>query len=73
MSNPALWWQSMETMETAPRDEEIPLLVWDGNFYHVVTWFGGADSDPNLHWFNGDVFVRPTHWMQLPEPPISVE
>ena len=58
-------WQPISTAPTDDEDREI--LVWDGSGCDVVRiwwWDGGKPV-----WFNGDVVVKPTHWMPLPSPP----
>ena len=60
-----------QPIDTAPRGEDIPIMVWDGKQCAIVTRLGDsgwiiADS----YGFNedGEVFDV-THWMPLPEGP----
>ena len=57
-----------QLIETAPRDG-TEFLAWDGSGYHVVYSHEFELSNGNHAWFNGDVYVKPTHWQPLPDPP----
>lgn len=60
-------WISVE--EKLPTDNEY-YLISDGNLMHVATYEGGNSRGYRGHyWDNGDIFVKPTHWMKLPEFP----
>lgn len=51
-------------MTTAPQDG-TEILIWDRvGFVDVAFW-----NPISLRWTNGDVDLKPTHWMPLPEPP----
>lgn len=62
-------WRSIST---APRDE-VPKLGYGPNGFDILIWplllEETADHYSNGRWFNGDVYVEPTHWMPLPAPP----
>lgn len=62
-NNPHEW----RPIETAPTDDEHPILTWDGNSFDVceVGWW----NDDKPAWFNGNIVIAPSHWMPLPEPP----
>lgn len=64
-------------IEAANRTGSAPdILVYDdtGNF-HVVTYYGNEEGDGTGEhdWFNGDVYVTPTHWMPLPAAPQAAQ
>lgn len=61
-----------QLIETAPRDEESEVLIYDPEHgIRVALWYGpdipnewiGADEQAN------HVTYTPTHWMPLPEEP----
>lgn len=53
-----------QIITTAPQDG-TEILIWDRlGFVDVAFWHPIA-----LRWTNGDVDLKPTHWMRLPEPP----
>jgi hypothetical protein len=60
-----------QPIETAPRDGMPVLLGFPCNFHAMVghceegVW-GELDSDFGFEPFS----VKPTHWMELPEPPV---
>lgn len=62
-----------QPIETAPTDVALDkgYLLWDGRQTHIgaVWWF--EDNERQIPaWFNGEYRIRPTHWMELPEPPV---
>jgi Lar family restriction alleviation protein len=70
-----------QPIETAPKDENTPILVYaPGSGYYVVTWenfdsstVGWWHVDDNKH---GPYALRgesPTHWMPLPSRPAAFE
>lgn len=67
--NPAPKFGQWQPIETAPADGTEFLAFSDGSY--DVAWCGRDKEDGSPNWFNGDVSVRPTHWMPLPEPPKS--
>jgi hypothetical protein len=58
-----------EPIKTAPRVGEF--LVWTvaGDVAVVYADIFMDCEDGSREYFNGDVFVTPTHWMPLPRPP----
>lgn len=62
------------TMESATKDGS-PVLAWvhDETYpmhqpYHVVTWHNGAWTREGDDY---NIYVEPTRWMPLPEPPTA--
>jgi len=55
-------------IETARRDDDEYILVWDGLSHHVARWFYDT-PDGHPKWFNGDVMVDATHWRPIPTGP----
>lgn len=70
---PKMFGNGWRPIETAPKCTEIPILVWTGNTYEVVTNHGFQFEDGREAWFNGDVYVQPTHWQPLPPHPTEKE
>ena len=54
-------------IETAPKDEDQEILVYDG-YRCQVAWIGWHDEGRPVY-FNGDCSVSANYWMPLPEPP----
>lgn len=78
--------EGWKPIETAPRDQR-DLLLWgqtagevggiNAGSAHVVGYFTGHGDYPGFHWRATEtdayaVWVKPTHWMPLPNPPLSV-
>lgn len=58
-----------QPISTAPKDG-TEFLAWsEAQGFDVVQSFEYEREDGSHAWFNGDVYVNPTHWMPLPEPP----
>ena len=56
-------------MDTAERDEEIPLLLFcpDQGGWQIGIWFGG-------HWVDYSTLtmeLQPTRWMPVPPNPVA--
>lgn len=63
-----------EPIETAPKDETRVLLT-DGKHVSVGSFYLEWDKESEILYEYGDVCHatwHPTHWQQLPEPPVSV-
>jgi len=74
-----------QPIETAPKDGRVVLLfgIWAGEIHgeydeptiDIGSWGGGKSDYPGNDWWHlttGDNYacwMRPTHWMPLPEPP----
>jgi hypothetical protein len=55
--------------ETAPRGDPGPeILVWMGSGMSIAQHAWNDDNGAPV-FFNGDVVVYFTHWMELPAPP----
>jgi hypothetical protein len=53
-----------QPIETAPKDDMIEVLTWNGTSVAVATWAW------DWKWqTSGLPAFEPTHWMPLPEPP----
>lgn len=63
-----------QPIETAPKDENTYVLACRaGSKIPAVLGWDGDGEEGHWYWFNG-VFredVIPTHWMPLPDPPVS--
>lgn len=61
------------TMEYAPRDRSIMLIMRSGLIYCGRLRYGqlGEPSQEEFAWRcdSSGRFANPTHWMDLPEPP----
>lgn len=53
-----------QPIETAPRDDRIEILTWDGSSIRVAV-YGWEDQWHTM----GLPSHKPTHWMPLPPPP----
>ena len=64
-----------QPIETAPKDQWIEMLLWDGNTlgvgFRTDTGWGLLFKLHNWEWGHeiSCASVYPTHWMLLPEPP----
>lgn len=58
-----------EPIETAPKNGRRVLLLDHWGNYEIARWIG----EPHNHWsIDGFRSIsRPTHWMPLPEPPVT--
>jgi len=53
-----------QPIETAPRDEQVPLLMWTPHAMAVAYFDNGE------WWILGSrSVIEATHWMFLPDPP----
>jgi hypothetical protein len=57
-----------KTIDSAPTQEGVEFLIWNGRHMDVVE-FGWLGPYGKPVWFNGDVAMDGTHWMPLPAPP----
>lgn len=70
-------WQPIETCPKPSdnKSDSVPFMVWDGDWMTIVHCTEYSPGSirfwvNNSYGFNEDGEVpRPTHWMQLPEPP----
>jgi hypothetical protein len=60
-----------QPIETAPKEKDLSLLVWDGQYISVAERLGDNSwIIANSYGFNEDGQIYGvTHWMPLPEPP----
>lgn len=59
-----------QPIESAPRGEGSPVLVWDGAYRTVAHFVYGGWYVHNSYGFNEDGQIYDvTHWMPLPKPP----
>ncbi len=72
-----------QPIETAPKDDAVWIIGWDGEAVYPITWVD--DEYDNVHnWAYGvetwggtlyegvnEVKRQPTHWMPLPPPPTA--
>jgi len=56
---------SWQPIDTAPKDGN-EFLLWDQLGFCIVAYWDALRSE----WTNGDVVLKPTHWMPLPEGPV---
>jgi hypothetical protein len=75
--NETTGWQPIET---APKDG-TEILIWDGTWVHTTVrvfndWLGSSggvpffdDDGSDREYAPGHLYLAPTHWMPLPEPP----
>lgn len=58
-----------KTIETAPRDG-TDVLLWDGQAVELGHWLDWDDGTGD--WVDREFLpLRPTYWMNLPDPPSS--
>ena len=59
-----------QPIETAPRDNEKIILIWDADDKFIYQGHLLEDDEISI-WVTLEGFAidKPTHWMPLPEPP----
>jgi len=62
-------WISVKDRLPDSQEYEFLVVNSEGNMHVASYWGENASNDEGYDWFNGDVFVNPTHWQPLPEPP----
>lgn len=64
-------WRPIETYSLA-EDEEA--LFFTASIQKCdVGWHSWNESNGEKVFFNGDITIRPSHWMPLPSPPTEKE
>lgn len=56
-----------QPIETAPKDDDTEILTWCEGKIAVAT-----RAYDDLWWVLGLPAYKPTHWMPLPKPPVTV-
>lgn len=60
---------SWQPIETAPKDDSLIIGCWMPKGKRKIVHYAGD----NTGWWSGDFQVHePTHWMPLPQPPLSI-
>lgn len=58
-------------ISTAPDQEDIEILGWDGNVMDK-TWIGWHEDGKPVYLHSDSIAWSPTHWMRLPSSPTAV-
>lgn len=60
-------------ISTAPRDGTEILVVFSTGVMAVRRWHRDLRSKAGGYWVSGNYrfFAEPTHWMPLPDPPVT--
>ncbi len=63
-------WISVKDRLPSPESDEYFLICEHDKSMCVAAYWGIDQSETKGYdWFNGDIFVCPTHWMPLPDAP----
>jgi len=62
-------WISVKDKLPDSNEYEFLVVNSEGNMHVASYWGENSSNYEGYDWFNGDVFVNPTHWQPLPEPP----